>query len=336
MAARLLANALLLIAAVSTPAVADPVRFRFPLACEPNRTCFIQYYVDRDPTPGASDYTCGSRSYDGHDGTDIRLPSRVAEAGPLGVVRAAADGTVLRVRNDAPDVSVRETGLAAVAGVECGNGLVMAHEDGYETQYCHLAKGSVTVAPGATLVAGQPIGQAGLSGASEFPHLHFTVRRNGSTVDPFAPGPPACSTGPVRLDGSLWDPGLHDSLAYRGGTVLDAGFSDGAVTMAAIEAETTARVGTDPAALVAWARAIGLDTGDTQTLVLTGPDGRVLAEAKDAALLRPRAQALLFGGRKRPPGGWNPGRYTATYTVRRAGVVALERGIAIDLPANRP
>ena len=39
-------------------------------------------------------------------------PRSAAEAGPLGVVRAAAAGTILRGRNDAPDVSVRETGMA--------------------------------------------------------------------------------------------------------------------------------------------------------------------------------------------------------------------------------
>jgi hypothetical protein len=318
------------------PARAEPPILQFPLACEPGRTCFIQYYVDRDPGTGARDYTCGSRSYDGHDGTDIRLPSRAAEAGPLGVVRAAAAGTVLRGRNDAPDISVRETGLAKVAGVECGNGLVIAHPDGYETQYCHLAKGSVTLRPGTPVAAGQPIGRAGLSGASEFPHLHFTLRRDGRTVDPFAPDAEACAPATPSLKASLWDPALHESLRYRAGSILDAGFADGAVTMPAIEAEATRPPGPDPDALVAWARAIGLEAGDTQSLVLKGPDGRVLAEANDPALVRPRAQSLLFGGRKRPAGGWPPGTYTASLRVMRGGAVALERSFSVDLPAGRP
>ena len=82
--------------------------------------------------------------------------------------------------------------------------------------------------------------------------------------------------------------------------------------------------------------AIGLEAGDTQSLVLRGPDGRVLAEADDPALVRPRAQSLLFGGRKRPPGGWPPGTYTASFTVRRAGAVALERSFSLELPGVRP
>ncbi|GJE43522.1 M23 family metallopeptidase [Methylobacterium soli] len=318
------------------PARAELPVLQFPLACEPGRTCFIQYYVDRDPGPGARDYTGGSRAYDGHDGTDIRLPSLAAEAGPLGVVRAAAAGTILRSRNDAPDISVRETGLAKVAGVECGNGLVIAHPDGYETQYCHLARGSVTLRPGTAVMAGQPIGRAGLSGASEFPHLHFTLRRDGRTLDPFAPGAETSAPGAASLKASLWDPALHESLSYRAGSLLDAGFADGAVTMPAIETGTTRPPGRDPDALVAWARAIGLDAGDVQSLVLRGPDGRVLAEANDPALVRPRAQSLLFGGRKRPPGGWPPGSYTAHFRVLRAGAVALERSFTVEMPAARP
>ncbi|KAB1076064.1 M23 family metallopeptidase [Methylobacterium planeticum] len=333
---RRLARLLVGSAGLASPALAEPLRLQFPLACDPGRTCFIQYYVDRDPGAGIRDYTCGSRAYEGHDGTDIRLPSRAAETGPLGVVRAAAAGTILRARNDAPDVSVRETGLAQVAGVECGNGLVIAHPGGYETQYCHLAKGSITLRPGTPVAAGQPIGRAGLSGATEFPHLHFTIRRDGRTIDPFAPEAEACAPGGPGLAASLWDPSLHEGLRYRAGTILDAGFADGAVTLPAIEAEATRPPGADPGALVAWARAIGLDAGDTQSLVLTGPDGRVLAEAAEPALVRPRAQSLVFGGRKRPGGGWPPGTYKATFRVIRGGAVALERRFALDLPAGRP
>ncbi|MDO9356307.1 MAG: M23 family metallopeptidase, partial [Solirubrobacteraceae bacterium] len=286
------------------------------------------------PSREATDYTCSSRSYDGHDGTDIRLPSIVAEASPLGVVRAAADGKVLRVRNDAVDVSVRETGIAKVAGVECGNGLVIAHRDGYETQYCHLAKGSVQPRPGDTVKAGQGIGQAGLSGASEFPHLHFTVRRDGATVDPFSLSSQSCSIEPVRLADSLWDPALHEGLTYKAGTILNSGFSDGPVTMAAIDAATVANASGDPNALVAWVRAIGLDEGDTQSFVLKGPEGTVLAEKTEPALARPRAQAMLFIGRKRPSIGWTPGTYSANYLVTRGGKVAVNHSLTIHLPKS--
>src|SRR3954464_8678030 len=52
---------------------ADPIVLSFPVKCEPVRHCFVQNYVDRDSSSGSRDYQCGSRTYDGHEGTDIRL-----------------------------------------------------------------------------------------------------------------------------------------------------------------------------------------------------------------------------------------------------------------------
>src|SRR5580765_6359429 len=48
-------------------------KLAFPLACQIGRTCEVQNYVDRDPGPGALDYHCGHRTYQGHSGVDIRL-----------------------------------------------------------------------------------------------------------------------------------------------------------------------------------------------------------------------------------------------------------------------
>lgn len=307
---------------------ADPLRLQLPLTCDPGRTCFVQYYVDRDPGPDARDFAGGSQTYDRHDGTDFRLPSSIAAAGPLGAVRAAAAGTVLRIRNDAPDISVRETGMAKVAGVECGNGLVIAHADSYETQYCHLAEGSVTVQPGEAVTAGQVIGHAGLSGATEFPHLHFTVRRAGRTVDPFAPDG---STGDGR-DVSLWDDAVRASLVYRSGTVLNSGFSDSPVTMAAVEAEAARPLSARAETLVAWVRAISLEAGDVQRLVVRAPDGQILAENQLPPLVKPRAQSLVFTGRRRPAEGFRSGGYEATFEVVRGGKVVIAHRFVGTLP----
>ena len=129
-------------------------------------------------------------------------------------------GRVLRARDNMPDVSVRLTGRNAVHDRECGNGLVIAHADGFETQYCHMAEGSLVVKAGDTVAAGQKLGHVGLSGDTEFPHLHITVRHDGKMIDPFAYGEPegACSGGV-----SLWQPSLQADLRYKAGTVLNAG-----------------------------------------------------------------------------------------------------------------
>lgn len=315
---------------------APAISLHLPLACEPGRTCFVQHYVDRDAGPGARDYACGSRTYDGHNGTDFRVRTGAEARGRAGLVLAVAPGRVLRVRADMADGRVRGADAAEIKGAECGNGLVVAHADGWESQYCHMARNSLVVRPGDTVAAGQPLGQVGLSGMTEFPHLHLTLRHGGQVVDPFAPGSPPDSCDPAApgRGGTLWEPKAAALLGYQAGSVLNAGFADGPVSMEGVETDTLRVPGADSGALVAYVRAIGLETGDVQSLVLTDPAGAVVARSVQPALERPRAQSLLFVGRKRPAEGWPPGAYTARFQVERAGRVALEKtfGLAPRAP----
>ena len=48
-----------------------------------------------------------------------------------------------------------------------------------------LAFTAMAVKLGDTVVAGQRLGLVGLSGMTEFPHLHFEVAKGGAVVDPF-------------------------------------------------------------------------------------------------------------------------------------------------------
>jgi pyruvate/2-oxoglutarate dehydrogenase complex dihydrolipoamide acyltransferase (E2) component len=193
-----------------------------------------------------------------------------------------------------------------------------------------LAQGSVLVKKGDRVIAGQPIGKVGLSGNTVFPHLHLTVRRNGQVVDPFAFGAPAGGCGQGT---SLWSPADRDRLAYRAGQVLNTGFAAGPVTMDQVESGEAGR--TPPTAsaeaLVAFIRAIGLKGEDVQRLSITGPDGKVIADVVDKPLDRDKAQYMIFTGSKRPPAGWAPGPYRATYTVTRAGQVVIEHSFALSL-----
>lgn len=308
----------------------ETIQFKMPVACELGRTCYIQNYVDIDPTPSAKDYRCGTLSYEAHNGTDFRLPSMKVQRSGVDVIAAAA-GRVARVRNGVAEGVFLKSGREAVKDMECGNGVVVEHPGGWETQYCHMAKGSIRVKPGDDVSVGRPLGQIGLSGLTEYPHLHFTVRHASKIVDPFAYGAPAnsCSGGK-----SLWDPSLQGELAYREREILNAGFSTGAVTMEAIESGDAEKEISSPdaPALVVFIRAIGLKAGDIQKLALRDPSGQVIAENRAQALGTNKAQVMLFAGRKRPPNGWDAGIYRARYTVERDGRVVLEKDVAHTLP----
>jgi hypothetical protein len=308
------------------PAFAQDIQLHLPVACEVGRNCLVQHYVDLDASSAARDYQCGSLTYDGHDGTDFRVPTVKAAVDVL----AAAPGRVLRLRDGVPDVSVRVRGREQVEGAECGNGVVVAHEGGWETQYCHMAKGSLAVRSGDTVTAGQPLGRVGMSGLAEFPHLHFAVRRDGKVVDPFAPEarPGACGSAT-----SLWDDPSRKALAYEASSVLNVGFATGPVTMEQIESGDAgaAPPGRDAPALVAFVRAIGLKGGDVQIIRLIAPDGSTLRQTRTEPLDRDKAQYMLFLGLRRPETGWTGGRYRAIYTVLRGGKPALERAFALEM-----
>ena len=126
---------------------AEPFRIGLPVECAFGSICSVQNYVDLDPGPGRLDPGCGRLTYDGHDGTDFRVRDLIAMEEGVRVL-AAADGVVKATRDGMADVSIREIGREAVSGREAGNGVLIDHGGGWETQYSHLRSGSVSVEPG--------------------------------------------------------------------------------------------------------------------------------------------------------------------------------------------
>lgn len=311
-----------LIAAANAFATEGP-QLLLPIDCEIELSCTIQHYVDHDPTAAARDYACGPRTYDGHDGTDFRLPDMRAQRAGVNVL-AAASGRVLRTRDGVADVSFRVEGRNANTGKECGNGVVIEHADGWQTQYCHMERQTVNVKSGDEVQAGQPLGRVGLSGLTEFPHLHFIVRHQGKMVDPFAYRADAESCGPGI---SLWDRAAKNALSYRSISVLNMGFATGPVTMETVESGEVALVTPSlaSAVLVAFARAIGLKAGDVPRITITGADGGLLADVSANPMDHDKAQHMMFAGKRRPAGGWSRGRYHATYSIRRGNTEIVER-----------
>ena len=292
----------------------------FPLACEPGRDCWPVRYVDRDPGPGWRDYRGGRRSEDGHDGTDLAIGDRRRMSEGVAVL-AAADGEVLRSRDGEPDFALVEKGPEAVRGRACGNGVLIRHEGGLETQYCHLRRGSIMVRPGDRLRAGAVLGYVGMSGETSFPHLHFTVRRDGRPVDPFAPEDRAAG----------WRREVARRMAYRPVVLTGIGVAVGPVERRALEAgfQDFSRLPVTAPALVVWVRGYWFEEGDRLELSLRGPDGERLVD--DVRRLgRSRSFAFYFAGRRRPDAGWMPGRYRLRARLRRGDrEVARERVVIL-------
>lgn len=300
-----------------------------PVACVVGQSCFIQQYFDHDPGPAAKDYRCGVMSYDGHDGVDIRVATMADQQRGVAVIAAAA-GVVRGLRDGMQDQDVRMAGEASVRGRECGNGVVITHEGGWETQYCHMAKGSVQVRVGQAVGVGAPLGRIGESGDAAFPHLHFSVRRDGKKLDPFAWDAPAGTCGAGH---SLWSKDAAAALSYHSPDVINVGFAPGPVTLSDVEsgqATTAAPNGASPA-LVAFVRAIGLKAGDVISLTVKAPGDKLMARSEMAPLAHERAEQLTVAGVRSTGQSWPPGRYSALYQVRRSGVLALSKLFTVEI-----
>ncbi|RDC73162.1 M23 family peptidase [Rhodovulum sp. 12E13] len=294
----------------ATAAAQQQPRFALPVECTLGRDCYIQQYVDRDPGPGVRDFACGALANDGHKGTDIALPTEAAMRAGVAVT-AAAPGTVLRVRDGMADIRQGTEGAPDVTGRDCGNGLVISHGGGWETQYCHLRQGSVAVRPGDQVGAGTVVGLVGMSGLASFPHLHLSVRHKGRVVDPFRPAADASCGGAEQ---PLW----ADPIAYDPGGVIDAGLAESVPEYDAVKAGLPEDgLGPGAPAIVAWAFLANGQAGDVVTFEIAGPAGPF---ARHEVTIE-RAQPFLFRafGRRAPEGGLPEGNWTARATVIRDG-----------------
>jgi hypothetical protein len=178
---------------------------------------FYGAYLDHDPGSGARDHACGLKAYNGHGGVDILLRNFQAQDKGVPVI-AAADGTVTWVSDGLPD---RNTTWEGTSGF--GNAVEITHPGGVSTIYGHLRRGSVAVSHGESVRRGAVLGLVGSSGKSNWPHLHFEVRKGGASLDPFA--------GECSPTQSLW----ADQLAYQNAfKVTDAGITDQPATFAAL------------------------------------------------------------------------------------------------------
>ena len=123
------------------------ILFRFPVR---SGALSSGYGQRRDPFDGHPRF---------HGGIDIAAPAGIE-------VLAARGGEV----------------LAAGTDPVLGNFVQLLHEGGYVTLYGHLAL--VRVALKQKVTSGMIIGAVGSTGQSTGPHLHFAIRRQGSSRDP--------------------------------------------------------------------------------------------------------------------------------------------------------
>ena len=324
----------LLLAAAPGASAAEP-QLSVPVDCDFNTLCSIQKYVDHDAGDGFRDHTCGTLTSPDHNGIDFRVPTLRDMEGDGVAVIAAAPGTVLRLRDGMEDVSVKEVGREAVRGREAGNAVIIDHGDGWTTQYSHLRKGSVDVRKGQQVETGERLGLIGMSGLTQFPHLHFTLRHNGQVVDPYTGLAPDSGCG--RFERSFWSAEAAETLAYTPGGLIDAGFAaeEPSIDQVIANAYGDDQLPGDAPVLLFWAVTWGAEAGDREEMRLFGPDGSLFADYRGEVESN-KAQRIRYVGKRLRSGRWQNGTYRGEYRVLRGDpgndevVVSVEREMTVQ------
>ena len=296
----------------------EAFKMEMPLRCTQSSDCWIVNYVDLDPTSSITDYSCGVATYDKHKGTDIAIMD--ADVMRQGVeVFASAAGIVKGTRNNMRDIDFNMGGGAAsVQGKECGNGVLIDHGGGWTTQYCHMLRESVSVNTGDTVETGQPLGLIGLSGKTEFPHLHIQVKYNKQVVDPFAglQRNKKCGVG----EAPLWKTSALLSMLYEPTALYSAGFSSTTPN------ERIAREGLyggdvlfqKSPVIALWVDMFWVNPGDKLLFMITGPEGETLM-AHNTTIKKRRTRRFAFAGINRKKGEpWSRGPYTGEIRLIRS------------------
>lgn len=291
-----------------------------PIGCHLGTDCWIVNLVDRDAGPGVQDFKCSSYSYDGHKGIDIAIRDLAAMDDGV-VVLAAAAGTVKGTRNHMDDIDVNKLKESAWAGNDCGNGLVIQHDGNWETQYCHLRRGSVQVTSGQQIAVGEILGYVGSSGRSEFPHLHLSVRHDGQVIDPFTADSVTADTlacGVTVSVNTLWDDSFVMRVADTMTAIYNTGFAPAAANPVVARAgQYNSKVLDDRSPAISfWADLFWVSENDQIIVRILGPEGELLGEYTDVP---PRQQGRRFVkyGKKRETNRWPTGVYVGEVRLIR-------------------
>ncbi len=309
---------------------ADAPVLELPIDCQIGSTCWLVNYVDTAPGPDHQDYRCGPKSYNTHRGTDIAIANKRIMAAGVAIL-ASAPGQVIGTREGMPETTAE--GLKTrrnIVGRECGNGVTIQHDGDWTTQYCHMKGGSVRVRRGDTVQTGDKLGEIGLSGFTEFPHIHIAVRNGDTVIDPFTERVQSEQCNPSSDARGLWSQSAYEALAYPGPQPFHAGFDVGKPDITKVRAGelTTREFATNAPALVFWSESYTLNKDDVIEMRLIGPTGNVVSESR-TEVDRPMARRFGFVGRKQPKGGWPIGTYIGRVNILHGNKTITQEATAI-------
>jgi len=306
------------------------LKFDLPIDCKVGKTCWVVNLVDLEKSKKVLDYQCRKQSYDGHKGIDIRI--RDLTSMNRGVfVLAPAKGIVKAIRQNEMDRDIRLPLSPNINQKECGNGIILTHGDNWETQYCHLKRASILVKKGSMVTKGQKLGLVGLSGKTEFPHLHFSVRHNGFVIDPFIGESTLRLCRPSKL--AMWSSGVLKELDMPLSNIYNFGFSaevpvKGKVFLGSYRDKI---LSTKAPSIILWGELNRPKSGQILSLKIFDPVGKIVLRKK-IEIRRNQARYFFYAGKKRTRSFLKEGIYRGQIKLIGSNFEGNFREIKRELP----
>jgi hypothetical protein len=288
-------------------------QLQFPVKCTINKDCWVLNYVDDDSTSNWHDYKNGRQTYDGHTGVDIAIKNITKMKQGVDVV-AAEGGFVITTRDGVPDKNALAQDIDQLQNIGCGNRVAIKHSGGWITDYCHMKNGSIKVKKGDFVSAGQAIGQIGMSGLTEFPHMHMNLQQNNQFFDPF--------TGLERytkgVKNPLWSSETLQKLVYKPLVVYNVGVSDEIPTFLNIRQEKYKNNSLSffSNMMIIWVDMFHVETGDTIDILVKTKSGTPFIK-QHIVIDKSNAKKLLYVGKKKPTNGFAKGTYNVQISFKR-------------------
>src|SRR5574344_286291 len=301
--------------------VAQSFQMQFPLNCTINKNCWIMNYVDNDKTAEAHDYKGGNLTVEGHKGIDIAIKDIHRMNQGVNVL-AVASGFVVSAKDGFPDKNALLQTTSQQKTLGCGNRVSIKHIGNWTTNYCHMKQGSIKVKTGDFVSGGQVIGQVGLSGMTDFPHLHINVQKNNQFYDPFT-GFPRFYKGNTKTP--LWTSLVLKQLVYSPHVIYNAGVSNEVPSLANIRIGKymTKQINSKSNVLVFWIDAFHVQCGDCFTVVVKNLDGTNFL-AKNIIVSKDNINKVVYIGKKKNGATFNRGTYSVKISLKRQKIAHVE------------
>ena len=182
------------------------VLFSWPLKVSSEYDMIPNYYnttnywdMDR-VSSGTLDWNCSTKTYNGHNGTDISSWPFWWHMKNKDYVYAAAAASGVVIDVDVSHLNDNNCTLQSIPA----NVVTVMHSDSSITSYLHLKANIAFVAEGQLVSEGQVLAVIGSSGRTSNPHLHFQVAdKDGNDIEPYTGANPATDCNTFNND-SWW------------------------------------------------------------------------------------------------------------------------------------